>query len=156
MNFIFLVCLFLSSLRSLIDLTVTLSPKWRRRGWCWNGAFCSLSLLVSVSSLISVSLCTDIHGAERIKPNDFGNPLTFPLAPPCGWWSDCWAEPLINILVKNRACVTERYDRSCRPNVQIGCHVYDFTCRDLTVTCCLFTRPQDIGNTYRPRCSVCL
>ncbi len=27
---------------------------------------------------------TDTHGGERVKINDFGNPLTFHLAPPAG------------------------------------------------------------------------
>ncbi len=33
---------------------------------------------------IALKFCTDIHGAQRINPNDFGDPLTFPLAPPAG------------------------------------------------------------------------
>lgn len=30
---------------------------------------------------IAVKFGTDIHGLQRIKPDDFGNPMTSPLAP---------------------------------------------------------------------------
>lgn len=33
---------------------------------------------------ISTNLCTDIHGPNRMNPNGFGEPMTFPLAPPAG------------------------------------------------------------------------
>ncbi len=31
---------------------------------------------------IALKLRTDIHGLQMMNPNDFGDPLTFPLAPP--------------------------------------------------------------------------
>lgn len=31
-----------------------------------------------------MKFCTDIHGPQRVKPTDFGDPLTIPLAPPAG------------------------------------------------------------------------
>lgn len=31
-----------------------------------------------------MKLCTDIHGPQRMCPNDFGDPLTLPLALPAG------------------------------------------------------------------------
>lgn len=31
-----------------------------------------------------MTLCTDIHGLERVHSNDFGDPLTFALAAPAG------------------------------------------------------------------------
>lgn len=34
---------------------------------------------------IALQLCSDIHCPQRMKPTSFGEPLTFPLAPPVGW-----------------------------------------------------------------------
>ncbi len=31
-----------------------------------------------------MDFCTDIHGAQKMNPNDFGDPMNFPLAPWCG------------------------------------------------------------------------
>ena len=31
---------------------------------------------------------TDIDGAEKLKPTDFGDPVTSHLAPPCGFEKD--------------------------------------------------------------------
>ncbi len=31
-----------------------------------------------------MNCCTDIHGSQRMFPNDFSDPLTFRLAPPVG------------------------------------------------------------------------
>ncbi len=31
-----------------------------------------------------MKFCSGIHGAQRMNPDDFGDPLTFPLAPPSG------------------------------------------------------------------------
>ncbi len=44
-------------------------------------------LRLSISTTIwwlAMKFCTDIHGPQRINPNDVGAPLTFPLAPPAG------------------------------------------------------------------------
>ncbi len=34
---------------------------------------------------IGTKLCTDITGAQRMKPNDFSDPLTFPVWTTTGW-----------------------------------------------------------------------
>lgn len=34
--------------------------------------------------ILGVKRCTDIPSPQRINPNDFDDPLTFPLAPPTG------------------------------------------------------------------------
>ncbi len=33
---------------------------------------------------IVIKFCTDVHGSQRMNPTDFGDPLTFSLAPPAG------------------------------------------------------------------------
>lgn len=39
------------------------------------------------------NFCTDVYGPEAMNPHDFGDPRTFPLAPPWGWnlwfWVEC-------------------------------------------------------------------
>ncbi len=39
---------------------------------------------ISTIRLATIKLCTDIYDPQRMNPADFGDPLTFPLAPPAG------------------------------------------------------------------------
>lgn len=51
----------------------------------WLFPWCHLQIKVQfILWNISTSgwICTDIHGSKRMNPKDFGNALTFPLAPP--------------------------------------------------------------------------
>lgn len=38
----------------------------------------------NILAAIAVTDCTDIHGAQRVNPTDFDDPLT-PAATPWGW-----------------------------------------------------------------------
>ncbi len=38
---------------------------------------------------------TDIHSPQRMNPTDFGDPLSFPLAPPWGWYL-CYSVKCLN------------------------------------------------------------
>ncbi len=49
---------------------------------------------VSTVGWIAMEFCTDIHGFQRMNPNDFGDPLTFPLAPPFVFLSEMSQQPL--------------------------------------------------------------
>lgn len=37
---------------------------------------------ISTTTWIDMQFATDIHGTQRMNPNDFSDPPTFPLAPP--------------------------------------------------------------------------
>lgn len=37
---------------------------------------------VNISGWIAIKFGTDIHGPPKVNPNDCGDPLTVPLAPP--------------------------------------------------------------------------
>ncbi len=45
---------------------------------------------------IAMKFCTDIHGPQRMKPTDFGDPLTFPLGSPRDWHMWFWVKCLNN------------------------------------------------------------
>lgn len=38
---------------------------------------------------IDMKFCRDIHGAQRMNLNKFGDPLSFPIAPPYGQIFNC-------------------------------------------------------------------
>lgn len=49
-------------------------------GWqCWLVS--SDNDISKTTGLITIIICTDNHGHHRMNSTDFGDPLTFPLAP---------------------------------------------------------------------------
>ncbi len=50
---------------------------------CWWVHHFSPDLNISTTiAWIGIKFCTDFHGSQRMNPNDFGDPMTFPLVPP--------------------------------------------------------------------------
>ncbi len=46
--------------------------------------FCFLVNVSTTIGWIVMKFGADIHGAKRMSPNDFGDPLTFDIVPPAG------------------------------------------------------------------------
>ncbi len=81
----------------------TVDPLWWQSPY--DPVFCSLSVQLCPDVVLvlwdrqtwtNLTSIEWIHGPQRMKPTDFGDALTFPLAPPQGWHLWFWVKCLNN------------------------------------------------------------
>ncbi len=77
-------------------LTTLVAWLWEWQCWSVCRSVCHFGAEWNSSTTIgwiAMGICTGIHDPQRMNPNDFGDPLTFPLAPPQGsnlwFWVKC-------------------------------------------------------------------
>lgn len=97
---------FIFYLSRFSDVCLAMCPE--NESWLFHlappaGRISSLYLWnISISTrLIDTKCCTDIHITQRMNPNYFGDPLSFPLVPSWGWHSWFWVKQLVDGLPWN-------------------------------------------------------
>ncbi len=96
-HFKFCNCLFLYSNEVLIDSGLFTHASSREGNVGQSVHHFSSDWNVSTTiGWIAIKVCTDIHGSQTMNPNDFDDPLTFPLVPPWGWRLWFWVKCLDN------------------------------------------------------------